>query len=399
MLKRLIRLFEISFDPRDEKSNREHIIGSLINMGILILGLYLIPSFFQRGFLSWHVYVVIVIIILLFCSRLAIKRWGAELVSLFLIGVCWIFVNTIYLFFENGLRAPGYMAATVFLIIYVGLLHGPRAVVTISILSISLGITVAILESQGVFLTSPKIPDPLWVVIAQIIVFPALAFMVTSTLQNLRKSILLYRDEAEMRHQSENKVVQLNNELESAYETTLVGWSRALELHDKETEGHSRRVTELTIDLARKYGFNEDDIRFVYYGALLHDVGKMGIPDEILKKPGALTLKERAIVNQHPKYAYDMLKDINYLKPAIAIPYAHHENWDGTGYPQGLRGEEIPLPARLFAVIDNWDALTTDRPYHNAWTKDDVISYLQEQSGKKFDPQVVNVFLNGESLD
>jgi putative nucleotidyltransferase with HDIG domain len=186
----------------------------------------------------------------------------------------------------------------------------------------------------------------------------------------------------------------LNQELEIAYETTLEGWARALELRDKETEGHSRRVTDLTIKIAKIFDFDENAIRYVYYGAILHDVGKMGIPDEILNKPGALTLKEREIINQHPTYAFEMLKDIKYLQPAISIPYSHHENWDGTGYPQKLQGEEIPLSARIFSVIDNWDALTSDRPYREAWSKEKTIEYLKEQSGKKFDPKVVEVFLN-----
>ena len=400
MLKRLVRLFEITFDySHDEKSNREHIIGSLINIGVLILSLYLIPGIFQRGFLQLQVYIIIIVIVLLFCSRLAIKRLGAEPVSLFLVGLSWIFVNTMFLFFENGLRAPAYMAASVFLIVYAGLLHGSRSVIAVSVLTILSGITVASLESQGVFFTNPKVPDTFWVITAQIIVFPALTFIMISTLRNLRKSLSLYRDETERLYQSENKVLQLNKELESAYENTLAGWAHTLELQDKETEGHSRRVTDLAIELARKLGIGKDELRFVRYGALLHDVGKVGIPVKILTKQGALTPEERAIVNQHPIYAYELLKDIDYIKQAIVIPYSHHENWDGSGYPQGLRGEEIPLPARLFAVIDNWDALTSDRPYRNAWSKDEVIRYIKEQSGKKFDPQVVDVFLNRESLN
>jgi len=221
----------------------------------------------------------------------------------------------------------------------------------------------------------------------------ATGFLTTRTLDNLQRSISLYREESKIRYESEQQVKLLNQGLEVAYETTLEGWARALELRDKETEGHSRRVTDLTIKIAKKFDFDENMIRYVYYGALLHDVGKMGIPDEILNKPGALTLEEREIINKHPLYAFEMLKDIQYLQPAIPIPYSHHENWDGTGYPQGIRGEEIPLSARIFSVVDNWDALTSDRPYRKAWSKEKTINYIKEQSGKKFDPQVVSVFL------
>jgi len=194
--------------------------------------------------------------------------------------------------------------------------------------------------------------------------------------------------------EAELYVRRLIDELETAYETTLEGWAQALELRDKETEGHSRRVTDLSMDLARHLGLDEDEIKYIYYGALLHDIGKMGIPDEILNKPGPLTPEEREIVQQHPTFAYEMLKKIKYLQPAISIPYSHHENWDGNGYPQGLKGEEIPLQARIFTIVDNWDALNSDRPYRKAWPREKVVRYLQEQSGKIFDPHLVEVFLN-----
>ncbi len=186
----------------------------------------------------------------------------------------------------------------------------------------------------------------------------------------------------------------MRDRAEKAYQSTLEGWARALELRDKETEGHSRRVVSLAVDIARKLGLDEEKIKYVYYGALLHDIGKMAIPDAILLKPGSLTPEERAIINQHPTYAFEMLKDIEYLRPALAIPYSHHENWDGSGYPQGLKGEAIPLLARIFAVVDNWDALTTDRPYRKAWSQERTIAYLKEQRGKKFDPLIVDVFIN-----
>ena len=186
---------------------------------------------------------------------------------------------------------------------------------------------------------------------------------------------------------------RLLNELELAYETTLEGWAQALELRDKETEGHSRRVTKLSMSIGEKVGLDEEEIRYLCYGALLHDIGKMGVPDEVLNKPGALTSEERKIIEHHPTYAYEMLKDIGYLQSAISIPYSHHENWDGTGYPQGLLGDEIPLSARIFSIADNWDALTSDRPYRKAWSREKTLKYIQEESGKKFDPNIVETFL------
>ena len=180
---------------------------------------------------------------------------------------------------------------------------------------------------------------------------------------------------------------------EKAYQATLEGWARMLEFRDRETQGHSRRVARMSVKIARKLGLDEEEIKYVYYGALLHDIGKIAIPDEILYKPGPLTAEERAIINQHPVYAFEVLKDIEHLRPALAIPYSHHENWDGTGYPQGLKGEAIPLAARIFAVVDNLDALTTDRPYRKAWSYEEALEYIKEQRGKKFDPQIVDILI------
>ena len=180
---------------------------------------------------------------------------------------------------------------------------------------------------------------------------------------------------------------------EKAYQATLEGWARMLEFRDRETEGHSRRVARMSVRIAEKLGLDEEEIKYVYYGALLHDIGKIAIPDEILHKPGPLTPEERAIINQHPVYAFEILKDIEHLRPALAIPYSHHENWDGTGYPQGLKGEAIPLAARIFAVVDNFDALTTDRPYRKAWSYEEALEYIKEQRGKKFDPRIVDIFI------
>ena len=197
--------------------------------------------------------------------------------------------------------------------------------------------------------------------------------------------------QAIVRDISERKRAEAN--LAEAYDTTLEGWARALELKDKETEGHSRRVTESTLTVARAMGFKEEDLVHIRRGAILHDIGKMGIPDDILKKNGPLTPEERIVVQKHPTTAYNLLKPIGFLMKALEIPYSHHEKWDGSGYPRGLKEDEIPLAARIFAVADVWDALSYDRPYNKAWSRQRIIEYFNEQSGIHFDPGVLEVFL------
>ena len=184
-----------------------------------------------------------------------------------------------------------------------------------------------------------------------------------------------------------------HTELMTAYDATIAGWSHALDLRDKETEGHSQRVTQLTLKLAERFGMTQEELIHIRRGALLHDIGKLGVPDSILHKPGKLDESEWEIMRRHPQHAYNMLYPIDYLHPALNIPYCHHEKWDGTGYPRGLKGEEIPLSARIFAIADVWDALTSDRPYRLALTEEYASNYVQEQSGKHFDPQVVELFL------
>ena len=173
----------------------------------------------------------------------------------------------------------------------------------------------------------------------------------------------------------------------------LAGWSRVLELSDKETEQHNQRVTTLTLALGRAAGLNEEELHQVWRGTLLHDIGVLGIPNSIIKKPGSLDESEWKILREHPTHAYHWFCNIDYLRPALDIPYCHHEKWDGGGYPRGLRGPEIPFAARLFAVVDVWDALTSDRPYRAAMDEAEALDYIRSQAGKHFDPQVVELFL------
>ena len=190
-----------------------------------------------------------------------------------------------------------------------------------------------------------------------------------------------------------NDLQRANTELVMAYDATIQGWSQALDLRDRETQGHTERVTEMAVRLARAVGISEAEIVHVRRGALLHDIGKMGVPDAVLLKPDKLTDDEWQVMRKHPELAFQMLSPIAYLRPALDIPYCHHEKWDGTGYPRGLRGDQIPLAARAFAVVDVWDALRSDRPYRPAWTEEKALEYVRSQAGTHFDPKVVEVFL------
>ena len=215
----------------------------------------------------------------------------------------------------------------------------------------------------------------------------------TSLIHTAKIGIVITTRDITERKQAERDLQRAHQELAEAYNATIAGWSRALELRDHDTEGHTLRVTEMTILLARELNCSEEDIVHISRGSLLHDIGKMGIPDQILLKPGPLTEDEWVEMRHHPLYAYNMLHHIPYLSHALDIPYCHHERWDGTGYPCGLKGEEIPLSARIFAVIDVWDALSSDRPYRNACSYEEVFKYIRDNAGAQFDPKIAEAFL------
>jgi putative nucleotidyltransferase with HDIG domain len=186
---------------------------------------------------------------------------------------------------------------------------------------------------------------------------------------------------------------QSKQALEDAYVTTLEGWAHAIELRDHETEGHTHRVTEMAVRFAKYLGMRDEELNHIYRGALLHDIGKMGVSDAVLRKPGPLTDEERFEMEKHPQFAFEMLKPISFLKPAIDIPYCHHEKWDGSGYPRGLKGGQIPLSAQIFSIVDVWDALSHDRYYRKAWSQEQVVTYLLEQQDKSFNSQIVQAFV------
>jgi HD-GYP domain-containing protein (c-di-GMP phosphodiesterase class II) len=225
-----------------------------------------------------------------------------------------------------------------------------------------------------VFYRSPLAPDPEWFkFLESLSVQAAIAIDNATLFDDLQRS---------------------NTGLLLAYDTTIEGWSHALDLRDEGTHGHTQRVTDQTERLARAAGIDEAALVHMRRGTLLHDMGKMGIPDSILLKPGKLTDDEWIVMRKHPIYAYEMLSPITYLRPALDIPYCHHEKWDGSGYPRGLKAEDIPLAARIFAVVDVWDAVTSNRPYRSAWTVEKAMEFMREQSGRHFDPQIVPIFLD-----
>ena len=185
-----------------------------------------------------------------------------------------------------------------------------------------------------------------------------------------------------------------NAELSLAYDATIEGLSRALDLRDKETKEHTFRVTDITVKLAAKLGVKQTDLIHVRRGAILHDIGKVAIPDQILFKPGPLVKEEWDIMRRHPDIAVELLSPVSYLEPALEIPHWHHEKWDGTGYPDRLHQENIPFSARLFALADVYDALTSNRPYRSAWSKQEAVQYIESQAGTHFDPRITPEFLD-----
>ena len=178
------------------------------------------------------------------------------------------------------------------------------------------------------------------------------------------------------------------------HSATLDALMAAMLLRSGEIVSHARRVTDMTLHLAKTFGLADDQMVHLVRGAMLHDIGKLAIPDSILQKPGALSRSEWDLMRKHPEFAFKLLSPIASLKKALPIPYSHHERWDGSGYPLGLKGDAIPLAARLFSIVDVWDALRSDRPYRKAWLDHDVQYYILKQSGKQFDPQVTEVFLD-----
>ncbi len=285
-------------------------------------------------------------------------------------------VATLHMIAGDGLRDPGAVAYPI-VVTLGGYLLGKRALPYL-VLGTVTGLSSVLWLGLHAGPAS-ALADGLEDYCASVLLLGATALLIWIYMDNAQRNLLRIRS-------SESEVLR-------AYEDTLEAWARALEYRDRETEGHSRRVTELGVRLARVLGLGEDEVMRIRWGALLHDVGKLAIPDSILLKPGPLTEIEKALMERHTDYAREILSRIPFLHPVIAIPYHHHERWDGTGYPERLAGAEIPLAARIFTVVDQWEALTSDRPYRRAWPRERVVSYLRSNAGRIFDPEIVEVFL------
>lgn len=297
-----------------------------------------------------------------------------------------VIIGTFALFFNFydgvSLSDPGIIAIPL-LIILTSFLFGSRLIYRTALVNIVGVLLLGYFERARIISPPDLASNEQIIIIIILIVFTAV----------LQKRIIQNWEQAvEVAQQSEQKI-------RDAYILTLEGWAKTLEFHDRETLGHSQRVTSLTHRLAEKLGIVDlQELEYIRWGALLHDIGKLAIPSEILRKEGELSQQEWDIIRSHPNRAEEFLGNIDYIKPALSIPRFHHEHWDGTGYPRKLIGEQIPLHARIFSVIDNWDALTTDRPYRKAWPREKAIHYLREQSGKKFDPKIVDVFVTKLAL-
>lgn len=292
--------------------------------------------------------------------------------------LCFVFLGgvTVNMIDRLGIHDVGIVAYPVF-VVFGGTLLGKRAVLPLTLacyLSVAL---IAALELSGrIHPEHPLVADDLAVFV---VLLGAVAVLVWVSMDNLERN--------------HDRIRRAEQKGQLAYERTLEAWSRALEYRDRETDGHSRRVTDLTVRLARELGIGEPELTRIRWGALLHDIGKLAIPDRILLKPGPLCEEERELIKLHPVYARDMLAEIPFLNTLDDIPYHHHERWDGSGYPQGLRGEEIPRAARIFAIVDVWEALSSKRPYREAWDRERILAFMRSGSGTAFDPAILEVFL------
>lgn len=303
------------------------------------------------------------------------RRLGARLTG-GLVCVLLLVAVTVINLYGHGIHDIGIIAYPV-LVVFGGSILGKRSVLHLTAgcyLSLAV-IALAGLSGRFDELHAIEVDD----LVAFTVVLGAAGVLVWISMDNLERNFERIRS-AEAKGQL-------------AYERTLEAWSRALEYRDRETDGHSRRVTDLTVRLARELGIGEPELTRLRWGALLHDIGKLAIPDRILLKPGPLSEEERELMELHPVYARNMLAEIPFLNTLDDIPYHHHERWDGSGYPQGLRGEEIPLAARIFAIVDVWEALSSRRPYREAWSRERILAFMRSGSGTSFDPAILEVFL------
>jgi len=357
-----------------EKNQRVRTLSAIIWIVLLssfILGLLNIQ------YRTWNSVVALLGLAFICVPLLWLNSRGHYAITALILSAIALMVINVNLYDGDGIRDFGILAYPIFIMVGV-LLFGKRATPYFSLAAIASIIGIVYLEIHGY--VHPTIGETKYDVLLPIITLILVASgFIWVVIGNMEKNL--------------ERVKESEVELRKNYDLTLEAWAKVLEFRDEDTEGHSRRVVDLSIRLAKAMGLSAEEIGHMQRGALLHDIGKLAIPDEILHKPGGFNEDERKLMEQHPVYAKQMLSQIAFLQPSVDVAYSHHERWDGLGYPEGLRGEQIPLLARLFAVVDQWDALTSDRPYHKAWTREKVIAYLLENAGKIYDPKILDVFL------
>ncbi len=357
-----------------ERAQRDRTLSVIIWTALVAS---IILGWFDLRFHTWVSVVALWSMTILCIPVLILNRQGRFYLSAVFLSLVVLVVITVNLYDGDGVHDPGILTYPVFLMIG-ALLFGKKATPYFAAGSIGSLALIVYLETNK--LIHPKIgPTNFAILVPMGILLLAAAIIIWVIVDTIEKNL--------MRARSSEATLRSN------YDLTLEAWAKVMEYRDRETEGHSRRLVELTTRLAHALGIDEERIDQLRRGALLHDIGKLAIPDEILLKPGPLTKTERMIIKKHPAYAREMLAGIPFLQPSVEVAYCHHEHWDGTGYPQELKGMQIPLLARIFAVVDTWDALRSDRVYRNAWSVEKVINYFKQNAGTIYDPHIVEVFL------
>ncbi|HLO16283.1 MAG TPA: HD-GYP domain-containing protein [Anaerolineales bacterium] len=357
-----------------EKNQRVRTLSAIIWI-VLITSLAL--GLFDIQFRTWDSVIGLLSLALVCVPLLWLNSKGRYALSALMLSIIVLMVIDINLYDGDGIRDSGILAYPIFIMVGV-LFFGKRSAPYFSLAAIASLVGIVYLEIHGYI--HPTIGATKYdILLPMVVLLAASSAFIWVVVGIMEKNL--------------ERIQESEAELRRNYDLTLEAWAKVLEYRDKETEGHSRRLVDLSTRLAKALGLSAEEITYLRRGALVHDIGKLAIPDEILLKPGALNDAERKMLQKHPVYAKQMLVQVSFLEPSIAVAYSHHERWDGLGYPEGLKGEEIPLSARIFAVVDQWDALTSDRPYRRAWAREDVITYLQENAGKIYDPEIINVFL------
>ena len=357
-----------------ERTQRIQILSAII---WIVFGASLTLGLINIQFRTWGSVIALFALALICIFLLRLNSKGQFLLAASLLSILTLLVININIYEGDGVRDSGILGYPIFIMVGV-LFFGRRSAPYFCLAAIASIVGIVYLEIQG-FVRPTIGPTRFDILLPIVILLIVAAGFIWTVVRNIEKNF--------------DRVKDSEAELRANYDLTLEAWAKILEYRDRETEGHSRRLVELSTRLATALGLNSEEIAHIRRGALLHDIGKLAIPDEVLLKAGALNEAERKLMQQHPTYAKEMLSGVSFLRPSIDVAYSHHERWDGLGYPEGLKGEAIPVSARIFAIVDQWDALTSARSYRKAWTREETLAYFHENAGKIYDPQIVSIFL------